>query len=99
MHYLNYVVVDADKKTWNVSMAVHGDDFFLDVVRSVFEQLTHLPVMCFQHLRYTIYQYSQTVGSYIGFLPVIEFAKQNENVPIAVKFDERNTYVVRLTQI
>lgn len=99
MHHLDFVVVDGDKITWNVSMAVYGDDFFVDVVRSVFEQLNYTPILHFSFLRSTIYEYSHTVGSYVGLLPVIEYPKSDANVPIAVKFDDRKTFVIRLSQI
>lgn len=99
MHHLNFVVVDLDNITWDVHLCVYGDDCFVDVVRGVFEQVLYTPIWHLSYLKSTFYQYCHTVGSYIGVLPKIEYPHGDDNVPIAVKFDDTNSLIARFSRI
>lgn len=98
MHQLNFVVVDFNRIKWDVHLCVYGDDYFIDVVRGVFEQLLHAPISDFLYLKYTFYRYCHTIGSYVGVLPNIEYTYE-EDVPIAVKFDDKNSLIARFDRI
>lgn len=99
MYSLNFIVIDANDVSWDIDVCLYGDDCFLDVIRSVFEEIVYRPIRHFYSLRAAFFRCCLAAGSYLNVFPKFEYQNDTEYVPVKVTFGEAYYLIARFNRI